>query len=239
MTPHTPMHRSLCRRARVLLRRSPRHCSFSTSRRPPGFDPREAFAATNHALRFFLVGFGFSFFGLGAVCLWQGRRIGVRREPDLSGSDTQPRVRPGEKVPPLGASRHYVKDDARQAAVREALPKAAPVVVRLGDTPGVWWELQQAVESVRPERLLLIVPADRNRHANVRARLARLLPHDLPPFESGPPVLGSSVHTATRQPERQSHGRDQDPLKRNSGLRSRLAKKGEKTGPILAKETLR
>jgi hypothetical protein len=62
--------------------------------------------------------------------------------------------RPGETLPPLGARRIYVDDEAWQGKVIELMANASLVVLMLGKGDGLWWEIEQALRRVPPERLL-------------------------------------------------------------------------------------
>lgn len=62
--------------------------------------------------------------------------------------------RPGERLPPLGAQRLYVNHDAWQAKVTDLMVSARLVVLALGGSEGLWWEIEQAIARVPPTRLL-------------------------------------------------------------------------------------
>jgi hypothetical protein len=66
--------------------------------------------------------------------------------------------RPGEHLPETGAARLYVGDHDWQKAVRHFLAQAAAVVIVVGTSPGVWWEIDAALESVDRRRLLFFFP---------------------------------------------------------------------------------
>jgi hypothetical protein len=68
--------------------------------------------------------------------------------------------RPGEELPSLGFNRLYVDDHEWQAKVRKLISNASLVVLRIGDTSGLRWELETARELLVPERLVLLVPND-------------------------------------------------------------------------------
>jgi hypothetical protein len=65
---------------------------------------------------------------------------------------------PGEAWPELGADRLYVDGDRWQQEVRGLMARAAAVVLTAGDSEGLRWELQEAVATVAPERLLIFLP---------------------------------------------------------------------------------
>jgi hypothetical protein len=99
--------------------------------------------------------------------------------------------RPDETLPRLGAARLYVQGDAWKQAILSLLDQARLVVLRVGATPGVRWEIDQALARVPRERLVL---AFHGRSAyglpeSVRQRLQHLvgMPWDqaLPQSRSG------------------------------------------------------
>lgn len=66
--------------------------------------------------------------------------------------------RPGQKLPPLGATRLYVEEKKDwHLVVREAIQKSQIVILRSGITSGLLWELTEVIESVAPERLLIVI----------------------------------------------------------------------------------
>jgi hypothetical protein len=83
--------------------------------------------------------------------------------------------KPGEPLPELGAARLYVAHDQWQARVLELIRQAQLVVIRIGSSQGVLWEIEQALAHTPRQRLVLAVLGDA---ANARAtieHLARLI----------------------------------------------------------------
>lgn len=95
--------------------------------------------------------------------------------------------KPGEPLPELGAARVYVAHDAWQQEVLRLMRSAALVVVRVGASPGVLWEIEQALSVLPRERLVLA----RFGGAEVAPEIAQRLQ----------PVLGDAW-TATLPPQR-------------------------------------
>ncbi len=94
--------------------------------------------------------------------------------------------RPGETLQTLGASRLYVNDADWRVTVERLASDAALTVIQLGDSPGLWWELEHALKTLPPERLLLYLPASHENRAGeayraFRHRAQSLLPRPLPP----------------------------------------------------------
>lgn len=88
--------------------------------------------------------------------------------------------RPGELLPPLGARRLYVDHDAWQAKVAQLMSEARLVVLALGASEGLWWEIEQALTRVPPTRLLFFGAA--RDYPAFLARAQAWLPHpvDMP-----------------------------------------------------------
>jgi hypothetical protein len=62
--------------------------------------------------------------------------------------------RPGESLPTLGAARMYVSHEEWHGIALNLIRSAVMVIVRLGRTEGVWWEVTTALSFVRKKRLL-------------------------------------------------------------------------------------
>jgi len=96
--------------------------------------------------------------------------------------------KPGETLPELGAARLYVSDDRWQAKVQELMGKARLVVIRLGASPGLLWEIERSLADLPRQRLVLallggsvIAPALVQRLAPVLGpTFAEALPQELP-----------------------------------------------------------
>lgn len=92
--------------------------------------------------------------------------------------------RPGEALRELGAARMYVGEQAWHEKVTELMQSAKLVVLRLGQTEGLWWELEQAIGKMRPEQLLVFVPriGDKAAREAIRRRAEAVFPKPLPEF---------------------------------------------------------
>jgi hypothetical protein len=95
--------------------------------------------------------------------------------------------RPGERLPPLGAYRAYVKGRDWQSAVLRMLHQAELVILRVGETGSFLWELKNAIQNVAPEKLIIFHPRDsssrRSRaaeYAEFRESTTVLFPQALP-----------------------------------------------------------
>lgn len=66
---------------------------------------------------------------------------------------------PTEGLPQLGAIRIYVGIDGDwQSMVSDLAQKASYVLLQIGKTDGLMWEVQHIIENVRPEQLILCLP---------------------------------------------------------------------------------
>jgi hypothetical protein len=88
--------------------------------------------------------------------------------------------KPGEKHPELGATRFYLGNDEWKQAVSEWIPRARLVVLRIGRTGGIWWEVQTALQQARPERLLFTIPNDNQAYREFCARVKSQFSLELP-----------------------------------------------------------
>ncbi|HET9976735.1 MAG TPA: NINE protein [Burkholderiaceae bacterium] len=83
--------------------------------------------------------------------------------------------KPGEPLPELGAARLYVGHEVWQAEVGALLARAGLVVLRVGSSPGVLWEIEQALARVPRERVVFAVLGDAPLAPEVAQRLAPVL----------------------------------------------------------------
>ena len=94
--------------------------------------------------------------------------------------------RPGERLPELGTNRFYVSDDDWQQAVLYFLDRAAGVIIVVGRSTGVTWEITTALRNVPLSRLLFVFPY-------LLARENRTLGKELRESgQEGPPTLAAS-----------------------------------------------
>jgi hypothetical protein len=87
---------------------------------------------------------------------------------------------PGEKVPTLGAARHYVSDADWKDWVRAMMARASLVLFRASETEAFWWEVKTASTDVAPERCAFLLPQDPEAYSRFRARIAKYLEEPLP-----------------------------------------------------------
>jgi TM2 domain-containing membrane protein YozV len=66
--------------------------------------------------------------------------------------------RPGERLPELGANRFYFSDEEWQTRVAELVQTAQLTVILCGPTPSLWWEIDHVLDSVSPQRVVLLIP---------------------------------------------------------------------------------
>jgi hypothetical protein len=66
---------------------------------------------------------------------------------------------PGERLPRLGASRAYFADKDWRDAVGRLIEEAAIVIILIGDTESLFWELRTAVGRRSWNSVILVVPA--------------------------------------------------------------------------------
>ncbi len=64
---------------------------------------------------------------------------------------------PGERLPVPGATRMYASQSEWRRVVLASMQSAPLVVIRAGSSPGLLWEMGQAIRTLEPERLLILV----------------------------------------------------------------------------------
>jgi hypothetical protein len=74
--------------------------------------------------------------------------------------------RPGEPLPPLGASRFYLPDEEWQGAVKDLMRRARIILIKPGLAHNLAWEIETAAALAAPEKLLfpLLDDSVRDRH---------------------------------------------------------------------------
>ena len=93
--------------------------------------------------------------------------------------------KPDEQLPPLGATRLHFQQAEWQQQVQKLLTEARLVVLRPGSfSPGVRWEIKEALHDVQPARLLLIIDGEVGKHqdaelAQFAAQVNPMLPRPL------------------------------------------------------------
>ena len=65
--------------------------------------------------------------------------------------------RPGERLPTPGAARIYTSDEEWKVVVKRQVQAARLVVIRAAAGENVLWELTQAIKTVDPQKLLILV----------------------------------------------------------------------------------
>jgi hypothetical protein len=92
---------------------------------------------------------------------------------------------PGERLPVPGATKMYADQSEWKAVVLDRMSTAPLVVIRAGNTPGLLWEMGQAVQTLEPKRLLILVLNIQVHDYNTFANQVRLnLGLNLPQIES-------------------------------------------------------
>ena len=91
--------------------------------------------------------------------------------------------KPGEVIPYAGAARKYVGQGDWQACVRDIMLEARLVILRAGNTKGLWWEIAESAKHVRPEKLIFLIPLKRPGYEEFRRKAESYLPCRLPDYQ--------------------------------------------------------
>jgi len=90
--------------------------------------------------------------------------------------------RPGNNLPMLGGCRFFVADQHWQTAVDYLRRRAAAVVLMIGRTEGLWWEIESSIRVLAPEKLLFFFPyvEEPKRRLSIAQRFFGYRPAQLP-----------------------------------------------------------
>ncbi|MGJ3558519.1 hypothetical protein ACR6C2_04390 [Streptomyces sp. INA 01156] len=88
---------------------------------------------------------------------------------------------PNDRLPQVGAARHYPSDLQWQEEVLTVLDRATLVLLVCGPGRNLRWEVEQVVARDRPERLVLIGVRDTAQYESFRQAMHDLFPKGLPP----------------------------------------------------------
>src|SRR5882757_1147123 len=69
--------------------------------------------------------------------------------------------------------------------VRGLMLRASLVVLRAGKTDGLWWEVQTAAGILRPEKIIFLLPYEREQYDPFRSKAEKYLSCQLPDYPAG------------------------------------------------------
>jgi TM2 domain-containing membrane protein YozV len=95
---------------------------------------------------------------------------------------------PAEDVPELGAARLYCSDAEWRGRITDLMGRARLIVIRLGGTGNLWWEIEQAIQTAGPRKLIVSVVEKRNETKVLLAGLERLVGREIREPESPSPA---------------------------------------------------
>ncbi len=87
---------------------------------------------------------------------------------------------PQEDLSRLGAARMYVADPKWHEAALALVRRARLVIMRIGSSPGFWWELEAVMKSMMPEQLILLIPRNQALYDEFQRKSRGLIPFVLP-----------------------------------------------------------
>jgi hypothetical protein len=126
---------------------------------------------------------------------------------------------PGERLPQVGAARLYLKDAEWRNRVSQLISAAKLVAIRAGPTDGLWWEVETAAKTVRPERLIFLIPFNGAQYEAFREKARRYLPCPLPdyrPVHKRLRAIGSVRGVLYFEPNWTAHYQELKPLRTGS-----------------------
>jgi hypothetical protein len=90
---------------------------------------------------------------------------------------------PGDTLPYAGAQRLQIDSMQWRERVASLMSAASLVLIRVGGTSGIWWELEHAVKKLHPERLVLLLPLSKRRYETFQRKAESLFPSALPAYQ--------------------------------------------------------
>jgi hypothetical protein len=100
--------------------------------------------------------------------------------------------RPDERLPEIGARRLYLPHADWQESVLRLMAEAGRtglVLMTAGLSEGLGWEFAQAVRTVPPERLVVMVALNPREYERFRQGVGQVFPRPLPPYPPGRTLL--------------------------------------------------
>jgi len=86
-----------------------------------------------------------------------------------------------------GAARLYASQEHWKQKAREEMSKARLVIIRVGDSPSFWWEVEEATKNkgVRPEQLAFLIPPEKIvKYEGFRHKASEWLHCQLPEYKT-------------------------------------------------------
>lgn len=102
---------------------------------------------------------------------------------------------PGEALPLLGASRHYASDAEWRDWVKEQLAEAQLVVIRVGCSSGLSWEVNTALAQLAPAQLLLFLDVPSYEYNEFHESFAGRFPRGIPTEDERDTALTERIRT--------------------------------------------
>jgi len=106
-------------------------------------------------------------------------------------------AKPDAAFPDPGAVRITPGQQSWQKLVIKILERARLVVIRVGEGEWLWWEIEQAIGIVKPQRLLFLIPNDEQLYQSFVQRIEPLISHSIPQYvykQKMPSTLGAILY---------------------------------------------
>jgi hypothetical protein len=87
---------------------------------------------------------------------------------------------PKESIPQLGASRIYTENENWKDVVIDLVKLSQLVILRVGDTPGFWWEVEMVLKNKKPLELIFLLPSSIKLYNQFKERFESIAPYTLP-----------------------------------------------------------
>ncbi|MEM6725989.1 MAG: hypothetical protein AAF598_18245 [Bacteroidota bacterium] len=99
---------------------------------------------------------------------------------------------PQEPIPQLGAHRIYAEHEEWQGVVLDLMHRSQLVILRVGATPGFWWEVETVIREKNPSEYLFLLPNQRTGYFEFKATFEDKFPITLPADYHPMDIIGQS-----------------------------------------------
>ena len=87
---------------------------------------------------------------------------------------------PKESIPQLGASRVYTEHESWKDVVINLIKLSQLVILRVGDTPGFWWEVEMVLKNKSPLKLIFLLPNSKKQYNIFKEKFESISSYRLP-----------------------------------------------------------
>lgn len=77
---------------------------------------------------------------------------------------------PKDTIPKLGVSRIYAESSTWKEIVIDLIKRSQLVILRVGETPGFWWEVKEVLNHKDPEKIMFLLPDELDKYNELKKK---------------------------------------------------------------------